>query len=326
MADFFEELRKKTDAKLRQKIVEQGRPAGEVLPPTGKVTYGPGGETLVDGRPYDPGQASRQPTFKRRDAAGNVQDIRMGVGAPTMIAASRDPTSDVARSFMVGRDPEGAAKERARAGALEALAAGRAAPVVDRAKETAARNMITSAMGGFQSQLQGTGPTMALAQGQRGMDAAAAAQMGAMGARPGSAAAQRAALLGGGRMANVGAQQAAGTRLAELGAATQGYGGAAIGRLGGDTSSALKRADIGLDQRQLNDALAAFYAGQGIDMGALQMGAGKSALDFRQGLTDTWNANLTGEAELEQQQRDAKLLTAIEGLKGTFTAGGSWLT
>ena len=207
-----------------------------------------------------------------------------------MISAMRDPLSEESRAYYVNRDPEGAAKARARASQLEALAAGRGAPTVDRTQEHAGRSMVGQAMQGFGSQLAGTGPTMALAQGQRALDTATGAQMGAMSARPGSALAQRAALMGAGRMAGQGAQQAAGTRLAELGAAGQGFGSAALGQVRGDTASMLGRAGLELDQRRLNDELAAMYAKQGIDVGALQMGGARAAVDARQDYIDTHNA------------------------------------
>lgn len=260
------------------------------------------------------------PVFKTK-IAGHEHDIYELPGADTRIGALKDDASDSALAFGFARG--GADAARARAADFEARMAGRRAPPIDLARDTAARNLMTGAMQGYGSQLAGTGPTMALAQGQMGLDQAAQARAAMMGRAPGSAAANRAALLGGNRGATQAAQQMAGTRLAEVGAAQQGYGGLGVGMLRGDTASALQRGGLELDQRRLNDELAAYYARQGIDVGALEMEGQRRRVDERQALIDAWNEKLGRDYAATRARQDLAVNTTLGGVKSIFDIAGS---
>ena len=236
------------------------------------------------------------------------------------IAQLRDENSNASNAYNWGGEQGGAAKDAAWSNGWANLVANRAAPTANLANDAQSRGLMMAGAQGYQGMLAGTGPSLADSAMRNGMQTAQgnAAQLQAGASRNNMAAAGRGAMLGlagGGQAAT---QAGVNQRLAEQNAATGGLATASTQMYAGDANSAQKRAELELASRSQNDAAAANFTNNAINVQGQQMQGQNARQNAKQLNQNRWNDQQQSRYALNKQASDRSTATVMKGAETMF--------
>lgn len=274
------------------------------------------GDSTVNA-PYLPGATGMgRATYTATNDQGVPTAFYGSEGAPSRIAALRDSSSADSNAYNWNGMQDGAAFDREIARRWENTVANRAAPTVDLTADTQSRGLMLAGARGYESMLNGTGPSLANSQLRQGIDrsTAIASSTVAHASPSNQAAATRAGLLAANASAVRSANAATAQRFDETSKAGAGLGAAYGNMYNADLTGARRRADLELQNRAANDEAAAGFAQNRINVGRAQMGAQAERQRQRQRLQEQWSARSQAQYQAEraqQERRDAMWKGAV---------------